>query len=490
MEREVPILLEENHPQVLLQRLRTAEEHGQRLVRDSLQDIPDIRPSRGVSQRNALQQRDRLHLQVLGLRIRRPRALRRQFAGIGLLGELCADFGAISEGAEEMKRAERRLLAAREHDPHGHQMLHLADHADHRDLHAPIALFRSLQRVQQVQNIRRHRGEPDASAHEQHVLSVRLHHSIEVLRPRDRIRLLQQVERGESHRNALVRHGSVVLHAERALDEHAPLLSLQILPRDHARLPQPAQIPVPQRRARPRPHRASLLLALMRPQRVPIEQSRHRPTSMPTLLLTSVMAAVMAAVPTLRLVLRQIEQLCSVLRSVAGRAVRQPRELPRPGVVSADDADVEDEMVLHAVGHRHRVGLQQSDARDIEIDDGADEPADGSPREKAVAERHVQNDEVVVDLDFRDAGLASDQREPSHAEIRDVEREREPGEEVEPRGVEEKDDDEDGSEELVGEVEDLPEAAMDRGERGESEEGDHREAPEEDLGGSEEAEAR
>lgn len=109
----------------------------------------------------------------------------------------------------------------------------------------------------------------------------------------------------------------------------------------------------------------------------------------PTLLLTSVMAAVMAAVPTLRLVLRQIEQLCSVLRSVAGRAVRQPRELPRPGVVSADDADVEDEMVLHAVGHRHRVGLQQSDARDIEIDDGADEPADGSPREKAVAERHV-----------------------------------------------------------------------------------------------------
>lgn len=207
-------------------------------------------------------------------------------------------------------------------------------------------------------------------------------------------------------------------------------------------------------------------------------------------LLISMMAAVMAAVPTLRSVLRQIEQLGRVLRSVAVRAVRQSRELPRPGVVSADDADVEDEMVLHAVGHRHRMGLQQRDARDVEIDNGADEPADGSPREKAVAERNVQNDEVVVDFDFRDAGFAGDQGEPSHAEIRDVESEREPSEEVEPRGMEEKDDDENGSEELVGEVEDLPEAAMDGRERGESEEGDHREAPEEDLSGSEEAEAR
>ena len=490
MEREVPILLEENHPQVLLQRLRTAEEHAQRLVRDSLQDIPNIRPSRGVPQRNALQQRNRLHLQVLGLRIRRPRSLRRQFAGIRLLREFCADFGAISEGTEEMERAKRRLLASREHDPHGHQMLHLADHANHRDLHAPIAFFRSLQRVQQVQYIRGDRGEPDASAHEQHVLAVRLHHAIEVLSSRDRIRLLQQVERGESHRNALVRHGSVMFHAERALDEHSPLLSLQILPRKHARLPQPAQIPVLQRRARPRPHRASLLLALMRPQRVPIGQSRHGPTSMPTSLLISMMTAVMAAMMALRFVLRQIEQLGRVLRSVAVRAVRQSRELPRPGVVSADDADVEDEMVLHAVGYRHRMGLQQRDTRDVEIDNGADEPADGSPREKAVAERNVQNDEVVVDFDFRDAGFASDQGEPSHAEIRDVEGEREPSEEEEPRGMEEKDSDENGSEELVGEVEDLPEAAMDGRERGESEEGDHREAPEEDLSGSEEAEAR
>ena len=209
---------------------------------------------------------------------------------------------------------------------------------------------------------------------------------------------------------------------------------------------------------------------------------------MVTSLIFAFIASFIASFMALHVVPRGIEPFCSVLRGFAVRGVRQSSELTRPGVVSADDADVEDEMVLHAVGDRHRMGLQQRDAGNVEVDHGADEPADGSPREKAIAKGNVQNDEVVVDFDFRDAGFASDQREASHAEIRDVESEGEAGEEVEPRGMEEKDGDENGSEELVGEVEELPEAAMDGRERGESEEGDHREAPEEDLSGSEEVE--
>ena len=182
----------------------------------------------------------------------------------------------------------------------------------------------------------------------------------------------------------------------------------------------------------------------------------------------------------MRVVLGRIHRVHRAGRAVGaaqrGR-VGQPSELPRPGVVSADDADVEEQVVLHAVGDRHGMELHARNRGDVEVDDGADEPADGSPREKPVAKRDVENHEIVVDLDAGDARLASHQGEAAHAEIRDVQSEGEAGEEMEPRGVEEKRDDEERREELVGEIEELPEASMDPGERGESEEGEKREGP-------------
>ena len=456
MEREVPILLEQNRAQVLLQRLRTAEEHLQRLIRDSLQDIPEVRPSCGKPQRHSLQQRERVGLQVFALRAGLLRALRRQFDGVGLLGELRSELRVASEGAEEEKRAERRLLAAREHNAHRLQVLHAGHHADYRDLHAAIGLLRALQRVQKVQNVRRYRGEAHAAAHEQHVLPVRLRHAVGVARARNGIRFLQQVQRREGHRNTLIRHHAVVLHAERALQQHFPLRSREIVPRHHAPFPQ-----IRRARLRLRPNGASRRRSLRRS----------------------------AALASLRVVRRELEEVCEVLHALPGRTVRQSRETTRPGIAPADHADVEEQVVLQAVRHRQRVELHSGERGDAEIDHSADEPADGTPREKTVAQRHVENDQIVVDFDPRDARLASEQRERAHAEVGQVESQREAGEELEPRGMEEKEGDEGGNEELVGDIEELPEAVMHGGERGEGEEEEDGEAPEEDLGGLDEAEA-